>query len=363
MMKICLICVEIFAWGKYGGFGRSTRLLGREFAKRGHDVHAVIPRRNGQKPFELLDGIKVHGFETNQPFSTYKIFKEIDADIYHSQEPSFGTYMAQKAMPKKKHLITFRDTRNLFDWWQEFTYPSLNHFQVFSNYLYEDNPFVHAAARNADGCFAAAKFLIPKAKKVYGLKVDPVFLPSPINIPERVNKSETPIVCFIGRFDRRKRPEIFFELAEKFPEVRFEAVGIGRDKIFEQNIINKYRNHPNLHFRGFVDQFSGDQLYDLLGKSWILVNTSIREGLPTSFLEAAANGCAILSEINPDNFSSRFGFHIRDGNFEKGLQELLSNNNWYQLGQDARNNAKMLFSLEESILNHLAAYQVKLNQC
>ena len=125
-MKICLVCVEIFAWGKFGGFGRSTRLLGREFIKKGHEVHAVIPRRQDQKPIEILDGIIVHGFEPGKPFSTYKIFKDINADIYHSQEPSFGTFMAQMAMPSRKHIVTFRDTRNLHDWWQEFSYPSLN---------------------------------------------------------------------------------------------------------------------------------------------------------------------------------------------------------------------------------------------
>ena len=28
-VKICFLCVEIFAWGKFGGFGRSTRVIGR----------------------------------------------------------------------------------------------------------------------------------------------------------------------------------------------------------------------------------------------------------------------------------------------------------------------------------------------
>ena len=49
-MRICLICVEIFAWGKYGGFGRATRMLGRELVRRGMSVDAVVPRRKGQHP-------------------------------------------------------------------------------------------------------------------------------------------------------------------------------------------------------------------------------------------------------------------------------------------------------------------------
>ena len=40
---------------------------------------------------------------------------------------------------------------------------------------------------------------------------------------------------------------------------------------------------------GFVDQFQSARLQSILSQSWILVNTSVREGLPTSFLEALAN--------------------------------------------------------------------------
>jgi hypothetical protein len=41
------ISTEIFAWGKHGGFGRATRLIGFELAKRGLDVLAVVPRQPG----------------------------------------------------------------------------------------------------------------------------------------------------------------------------------------------------------------------------------------------------------------------------------------------------------------------------
>jgi len=34
-VHICLVAVEIFGCGKYGGFGRATRIIGRELAKRG----------------------------------------------------------------------------------------------------------------------------------------------------------------------------------------------------------------------------------------------------------------------------------------------------------------------------------------
>ncbi|MBT4309841.1 MAG: glycosyltransferase [Anaerolineae bacterium] len=148
-MKICLTCVEIFAWGKYGGFGRSTRMIGRELTLRGHEVTAVVPRRGTQKPVEELDGIKVLGFERNNPFFAIELYRQADADIYHSQEPSFSTFLAQYAMPKRKHIITFRDTRDKKDWWIEFLHPSKSKLQVLANILYEDSFLVKKAVQQA----------------------------------------------------------------------------------------------------------------------------------------------------------------------------------------------------------------------
>ena len=68
-MKVCLICVEIFGWGKYGGFGSSTRLLGRELQRRGVTVTAVVPRRGNQKPVEELDGFQVLSFPMHTPWT------------------------------------------------------------------------------------------------------------------------------------------------------------------------------------------------------------------------------------------------------------------------------------------------------
>lgn len=356
-MKICLISMEIFAWGKYGGFGRSTRMIGRELAKRGFDVTAIVPLRSGQKPVDVLDGIRVLGFKSHLPFSALGLIRFADADIYHSQEPSFGTYLAQRAMPGKRHIVTFRDTRNIRDWWVEFLHPSLSYSQVISNFVYEDNFIVHNAVRKADGWFSASKLLIPKAYKKYKLSANPEFLPSPIPFSENVKKSKTPLVCFVGRFDRRKRPQVFFDLAKQFPDVQFEAVGAGRDSRWEQKLKSQYEHLSNLSIHRFIDQFSENGISDLLGKSWVLVNTSARESLPTTFIEAAVHGCAILSGIDPDGFSSNFGYHVLDGNYANGLRSLLEGHTWQKKGQAGMEYTRKTFSLGDSIDRHIQIYE------
>lgn len=356
-MRICFICVEIFAWGKYGGFGRATRTIGRELAKRGIEVFAVVPRRKGQKPVEELDGITVLSFPSYFPWSSKGIYRICDADIYHSQEPSFGTYIAMKEMPNRKHIVTFRDPRDLQDWKMEYELPSLSKLQVLSNYLYENNFLVKRAVRRADGVFCIAKYLIPKVKSMYCLRYDPSFLPTPVAVLDKVEKAATSTVCFLARLDRRKRPEIFLELAGKFPHVKFIVVGKSRDEKWDAYLRNTYSNLPNLEMPGFIDQFSSDLHSQILEKSWIMVNTATREALPNAFLEAAAHSCAILSAVDPDGFASHFGYYAKDGNFSKGLDFLLENQRWKERGEQGYKYVKETFETSLAIDQHIAFYE------
>jgi glycosyltransferase involved in cell wall biosynthesis len=361
-VKVCLISVEIFAWGKYGGFGKATRTIGRELVKRGIEVFAVVPRRTGQKPVEKLDGFTVLSFAPHFPFSAIKLFKECDADIYHSCEPSFGTYLAMKAIPQKKHLVTCRDPRDFEDWKMEFALPSLNKLQVIHNYIYENNFLVKRSVRRMDGVYTTAKYLVPKVRSIYGLDVDPVFLPTPVIIPEKVIKSEKPTVCYVARLDRRKRPEMFFDLARKFPEVHFIAIGRSRDGKWDSYLREKYSNTPNLEMTGFVDQFTSNLHTQILEKSWIMINTATREGLANSFLEASAHRCAILSFVDPDGFATQFGHRVENDDFEEGLKVLLEKNRWKEKGQRGYEYVKDLFELNRSIEQHINCYKETLEK-
>ncbi|MCC7130806.1 MAG: glycosyltransferase family 4 protein [Anaerolineae bacterium] len=357
LMRICLISVEIFAWGKYGGFGRATRLIGRELVKRGVEVYAVVPRRNEQRPVEDLDGIRVLGFEPRDLRSAYRLLRDAQADIYHSQEPSLGAYLALRAQPDRKHIITFRDPRDLENWRIEFRMPSLNSFQVITNWLYEDNFLVGRAVHRADGLFAASHLVAERARGKYRLDRTPEFLPTPVDVPAEVQKAEQPTACLVSRWDRRKRPELFFELARQFPEVRFLAAGKSRDPDYECSLREAYERLPNLEMLGFIDQFNTNRLMRTLEKSWILVNPAAREGLPNAYIEAAAHGCAILSAVDPDGFTSRFGYHVTDDDFASGLTALLKDDRWRTLGEEARRYVSEVFATKRAIDQHLAVYE------
>jgi glycosyltransferase involved in cell wall biosynthesis len=289
--------------------------------------------------------------------SAIDLYKQADAHIYHSQEPSLGTYLAMRAMPDRKHVVTFRDPRDRDDWRTEIRLPSLNPAQVFANWLYEDNWLVKRAVRRADGLFAAAKILIPKARAKYRLASDPEFLPTPVVVPTDIQKASYPTVCFVSRWDKRKRPEIFFRLPQDFPDIQFLAAGKSRNPKWDQYLRATYGNLPNLEMRGFIDQFKTNELSQLLGQSWILVNTAAREGLPNVFIEAAAHRCAILSAVDPDGFASRFGYLAADEDFVRGLGILLEDDLWRQCAARGFEYVKQVFALDKAIDQHLAIYE------
>ena len=97
LMRICLVCIELFGYGTTGGFGRATRMIGRELARRGHQI-TIITRRSPwsaeTRDDFLLDGMRVRLYPPRRPWESMALYRAARADIYHSQDPSLGTLLA-----------------------------------------------------------------------------------------------------------------------------------------------------------------------------------------------------------------------------------------------------------------------------
>jgi glycosyltransferase involved in cell wall biosynthesis len=119
----------------------------------------------------------------------------------------------------------------------------------------------------------------------------------------------------------------------------------------------QFADVPNLEMPGFVDQFSSGNFQELLSRSWILVNTALREGLPRSFLEAAYFKCAILSRVDPDGLASRFGCRVENDDFAGGLRSLLAGDVWRERGEAASRYVSAKYGLEQSVDQHLELYE------
>lgn len=362
-MKICLVSPEIFHWGTYGGFGYLTRLLGKKLAEKGIDVSVVTQRRTGQGEIEYLDGITVYGYPSHRPGLTslearrrsLKYYHMADAEIYHSQAVSYNTYTAHLACPDSKHILTFQDP---YDWaeWRRIAkvdpkYRTMRHQLKVEAEI----RFLAETCKKMDALYSQAFFIIPKAVKLYKLKKEPKYLPNPVPIPENITeKAVKPTVCFLARWDPQKRVEIFLRLAEKYPDIDFIAMGQSHDHEKDKRLREKYHGIPNLTLTGFVTE---PEKQVILGKSWALLNTSIREALPVSFLEALANETPVISSENPDELVSEYGYHVSSDDYESGLDWLLDSDEWRIKGKAGRRHVEHIYDADRVADLHIREYE------
>lgn len=185
--------------------------------------------------------------------------------------------------------------------------------------------------------------LLPKVKGTYGVEASRLkFLPivMDVRIP-RVPKSPTPKVIFLGRLDPIKRPWLFVELARRFREVEFVLLGrpqfSGAGAWVQGDLPGNVRPLGHLH---------GEAKYRELSSAWALINTSIHEALPISFLEALLCETPLVSCQDPGGLVSRFGAYVGrwDGDgtdglsaFEAALRRMLQEKSAAQnLGSEGR---------------------------
>lgn len=364
-MRVCLIAPEIFGYGLYGGIGAAAMTIATGLAERGIDTVLVVPRATGQPEQEIINGVRTLTYDEDAyaPISAVErfeqLFTSVDADIYHSIEPSPATGIAMAAAPGRKHIITFQAPAELSDWqliWQGKSISRESGERFFRRYMGDIRP----AVNRADLLACQAKSAIGKCRKLYALNHDPEWLPNPVHINTGIaRKSVSPRVCFLGRWDPVKRPALFLELAKLFSEVTFIAMGQGNEEFrnYDQTLRNAYAGVGNLEMAGLM---LGREKTGILEKSWVLVNTSIIECMPVSFLEAASEGCAILSHVDADGFASRFGCHVKTDSviaYRRGLEWLLEEKRCLALGKKAYKEVREYYALDEVIQRHIDVYQ------
>lgn len=132
-----------------------------------------------------------------------------------------------------------------------------------------------------------------------------------LNVPQKENK-----IIFLGRLEAQKRVWIFCEIAKVMPQYQFYvlgATGVGRDEAANARTLAPYRNNDgssriaNLHFTGHVDG-AAKSAHIMTAK--LLLNTSIWEGIPVSWLEALSYGTLLVTCFDRDDIVARFGTFV-----------------------------------------------------
>ena len=418
-MKIGFLTSEYFAYktdnGKlipsnlHGGFGYLSRQKCEEFAKRGHEVHVFMPARNflpqtvpgnakESKEYIIeINKVVVHLFTTTNeshhsfvnllsqnflPMSKEEswirnVLNEYPVDIYQTEEPDVSSLIASHL--NENQVVVFQDPYDDNDIHLQKTARARyrKYLGLSLSRFYPENSFTVALyyrknikrTRNLTtrlignlqerNIFAAAEFIGEKVQRMYGLSHSPDFLPNPTYVPMKIpEKSSKPFILFLARWDPVKRIDIALETARRLPEYDFYFVGSPSKNPIVERIAAvlrmRYNKYPNIHFLGFIDESVKEKL---LSQTWIMLNTSVREGLPAIFLEAMANGACIVSSVNPDHYSDKFGVFVQDDNFVSAINAAVRKRLHETKGKNGYRHVKKVHSTEIVIDRHLQIYR------
>lgn len=365
-MRVCFIVSEYFEWGAYGGYGTITRSVAEGLVERGHEVFALVPRRTEvakreQRDIELIAGVTVVAIPHSYPRRWIERlrYKIPCADLYVSTDPRFDSWMAMHVNPRAKHCIWLIDPMRFDEFWSlhadSHTTGSPDS-RIAARAIFETLAwFGRRAVHRADAVISQTERLAREGARFFRTDHDVIFAPNPVALPDPpVEKDDHPLILFLGRFDRQKQPEVFFELARELPECEFVAAGRASDPELDRDLRRRYGAIENLQLPGLV---TGPTKDELLRRTWILCNTSLREGLPRSIQEGLSYGTALLARVDPDRLVTRFGSHVPDGDFQSGLRHLLEDRRWEELGRAGRQHVANTYERKRVLDIHEAIYQ------
>lgn len=312
-IKVGLLVDEFFggAGTAFGGYG----FLARHYIAKYIPCHEIEMdlllgfSSNLQKT--KIDNINAYRLPKNKSLAK-KWLKKQKYDVFLSVELTSSSYQILKLDNQKKRLVLWvQDPRPWYEWRE------INTVKLFPETCYWDTPvyeyvnYMHYL--NKVRYITQGYFLEDKARDLYRLNNDVTmqYLPNPISTDNSFNIHTYPKknhIIFLGRIESVKRGWLFCEIAQRLPEYEFFVLGqTFREKSKNSEIMNKYKNIKNLHFIGHVE---GEEKNRYIKDAKILVNTSIHEALPISFLEALSFGTLLVSNRNPENLTSKFGIWV-----------------------------------------------------
>ncbi|MGK0448646.1 MAG: glycosyltransferase involved in cell wall biosynthesis [Polaribacter sp.] len=167
-------------------------------------------------------------------------------------------------------------------------------------------------------------------------------------------------VLWLARWSKEKQPELFIEMISqiKQPDVDFTMAGGSSDSQDTKELIDK-ANKNNIKTPGKIDYKNVNGYF---AKSLVFVNTSYREGVSNTFIEAMLNGVPVLSlNSNPNNWLSDYNIgYCANGNLEqltKVLNDLLiDREKLKKMSEDAKSFAKQQFSNDDIIESYIKLF-------
>lgn len=127
-------------------------------------------------------------------------------------------------------------------------------------------------------------------------------------------------ILWVGNSTENKQPELFIEVAKTLPQYDFKMILAPSGDADNNRFTELASNIENLEYKGFVP-FS--EIGGYFQEASILVNTSLREGFPNTFLQSWQCGTPVVSlKVDPDRVIERFGIGRLSGTLDQMVRDI-----------------------------------------
>lgn len=168
-------------------------------------------------------------------------------------------------------------------------------------------------------------------------------------------------VLWLARWSKEKQPELFVEMISQLKPTAIDVVMAG-DANSSNAMAELATNARKLNIKT-PGKIAYKDVNSYFAKSLVFVNTSYREGVSNTFIEAMLNGVPVLSlNSNPNNWLTDLNIgYCAHGNIEDlatSLEGLLNNREKLRkMSDDARAFAKQQFSNDQIIEDYIKLFQ------
>jgi|GEM_PF-196849 len=173
----------------------------------------------------------------------------------------------------------------------------------------------------ADAIIVQNEYQKKMLKKNFGNDGFLIKMPFPLAGQGMPEKTNPPIVLWVGAMAEVKQPELFVRLAEVIPEARFQMIGgHSGNQEFYGRIKAKSKRIPNLDFVGVIPF---NEINEYFSRASILVNTSMFEGFPHAFIQAWMHYVPVVSlNADPDELLCEKGLGFRSKTFDQLIEDV-----------------------------------------
>ncbi len=339
-------------------------LLANEMCGLGIDVSFIVCD-DGPPEQITIDDIKIHKIKNafknatlNKLFKSVQLMREIrriNADIYYHAGGVPAVVSLACKIFGKKFIYSIASDWQVDSIKENITsgnkyHNTVPYFSWLGNYL-----DIHLANSIIVQSLSQNLQLLENYKKRSTI----IKMSFPLPSDATLTKPCPPIVIWVGSLAPVKQPLLFIQLAQHFPDAQFLMIGgDSTDITLNESVKQHAKGVANLRLLGVVPFNDIDFHYK---SASLLVNTSIYEGFPNSFVQAWMHYVPVLSlNANPDNILIKYNMGIVSGNHSRMISDLgrLLEDSYLRekMGQNARNYAESEHDIRANIKKYLDVF-------